>query len=167
MRAIVYFSVALGLTACGPGTVVNGTVKGNALNVVDSMFVYTGGAVSLILADKPNLCATIVANRFPKNMTYISFNVNNTAAGDYTIGAGAQVFFAKLDDQCKGTFATEEGAGKSGLIKFNTLTATANGYANGTFDVTVGPQLDKLTGSFSTKFCVLPSTLPMTAPSCE
>ncbi len=167
MRGIAYFSLALSLAACGPGTSVNGTVKGVSLNVVDTIYVNTRGVTSLILADKPNLCATLGANRFPKNMTYLSFSVNSIEPGDYTVGAGANVFFAKTDEKCAGTFATEDGLGKSGLIKFSSLPQNVNGYANGTFDVTFGAQLDKVTGTFSSKYCLLPATTPTTPPSCE
>lgn len=64
----------------------------------------------------------------------------------------AMVGVARHDHACKTTLG-EAGLGRSGLVKLRELQARVDGQALGTFDVTLGPQLDKLTGSFAIPYC--------------
>src|SRR5437764_676273 len=65
--AILSFTL---FAACGPGS-FTGTVKGNKLEPVESVFLLstetslnfsTGTAVSLVMSDKPNLCSRLLTN---------------------------------------------------------------------------------------------------------
>lgn len=184
-------SVAV-LTGCGGPGSVSGTVSGVSLAVQDAIFFIAkddagkSQAAVVLLADKPNLCDTFKANRKPKSVTGLMFllmnvKVEGTAVtalapdvADYAIvdfstiktsghfGDGA---FVKNDANCTDSLASTATGLKSGLVKLTSLKSEASGSAAGTFDVSVGTQADKLTGSFNASYCDL-SKLPSN-PSCE
>ncbi len=185
MNRSLFVVVAALVSACGPGS-VNGTVSGISMNVADSIFAAikdnTGRQVGLfvVMADKPNLCDSLKANRQPKSATAMVFAMVRYNAqgeelapdvGDYTVveeitaaGSFASASFTRSDANCTNTIAANASGGKSGLIKLSALKAEANGSAQATFDVTFGAG-DKVTGSFNAKYCDIASL--GTNPNCE
>jgi len=186
-RILLGLAVAAVLSACGGPGNMSGTVGGIQLNVKDSAFLIVknqqGESVGMFLAmvDKPDICATLKANRNPKELTGVLFSMvrytdqGTTLApdvGDYTVisatpprgGNYAGAFFTHTDTNCTSTISNTAAQGSSGLVKLTSMKAEANGYASGTFDVTFGAS-DKVTGSFNAKFCELTS-LPVN-PNCE
>jgi hypothetical protein len=186
-RFILGLAAAVVLSACGGPGNMSGTVAGIKLDVKDSAFLLVknqaGDTVGMFLAmaDQPDICGTLKANRQPKNTTAVLFSMvrytdqGTTLApdvGDYTVinmtpprgGNYAGALFSHTDTNCTSTIAQTAATGSSGLIKLTSMKAEANGYAQGSFDITFGAS-DKVTGSFSAKFCEL-STLPVN-PNCE
>lgn len=182
-RAVAGLFLAV-LAGCGAGS-VNGTVAGVSLSVADAIFAVLkneGKSTGLFLAltDKPDMCATLKANRSPKSATAIWFAMvrfSDSAVlapdvADYTVapdkepspGAFAEAYFSRTDANCQQTLADAASKGKSGIVKVTALKPEANGKATGTFDVTFGAG-DKVTGSFNASYCDV-STLPE-KPNCE
>lgn len=190
MRITLGLLAAVVLSACGGPGSMNGTVAGVELPVKDAMFAIIkdqqgkSAGMYLVMADKPDLCATVKANRQPKNLTALLFsmvrysvtmgNVEVLApdVGDYTViksspqsgGNYAGAFFTHTDANCTSTLSSDATQASSGLIKLKSLKAEAGGSAAGDFDVTFGAG-DKVTGSFNASFCDV--TMLQTTPSCE
>lgn len=180
---------AVGLLACGNGGTFSGKVAGNELSVKDAVFTVTrsqGKIVTstLILADIPDVCTLLKANRNPKSATafgtaFIRTNANGdvlaTDIGNYTVLADlngatagnnvALAAFGRVDANCTNTLSAAQSNGKSGIIKVTEYNPAADGKMSGTFDITFGDQNDKVTGSFSADFCDVPAFA--TASSCE
>ena len=176
MKRITFvLAAALVFSACGGPGHMDGTVAGINLSVKDAIFALikdTSGNTAglyLVMADKPDLCTTVKANRQPKNLTGLVFSMvqyTDTATilapdvGDYTVvnstpprgGRYAGAFFAHTDANCTSTIAPAAGTGSSGLVKLTSLKGETGGTASGTFDVTFGAS-DKVTGSFNAAFC--------------
>jgi hypothetical protein len=166
------------LVGCG-GSVFDGKVAGNTLDVKDAIFIQPRNeegkvtTATVYLSDKTDLCATLKAGRRPKNASIFSVTVmrsNGTAilspeVGEYTIvtaeptGAGsfAGAGFSKYDANCTNTLADDAVGARSGLVKVSEFRAETNGRMSGTFDVTIGVQADKVKGSFGANFCDLSS----------
>lgn len=189
MRLIKFVvPVALFCAACGGAGSVNGKVAGNQLSVVDSAFLLFKDnnkivSAAVILSDKPNLCTTAKANRDTKNSTYLIIGlyryVDDGAGGltpvspdvgDYSVtqvtraGTYAGGLFGKSDAACQTTVGATQSAAQSGTVKVTTFKPEANGSAVGTFDITIGTQNDKLTGTFNAQFC---DVVPSATPNCE
>ncbi len=191
--SLVLLASLVVLSGCfGPGS-VSGTVSGISLNVQDAIFFSpkdnAGKTVGLavLLADKPNLCDTLKANRQPKSSTGLSLVMMNIKVdgstvtflspdvASYTVttndadlakgGLFAQGGFGKNDSSCTSTLTDAASTMKSGLVKLTAIKNEAGGTAEGTFDVSIGSQADKLTGRFTASFCDL-SKMPAN-PSCE
>lgn len=180
MRSLLFGSaVALFVSACSPGS-FNGTVAGNSLSVADAIFAQVkddNGKIFgayIVLADQPNLCDTLKANREPKQSTYVSFTLLKASdteflapdIGEYTIVTGlpsanassAYAQFDHSDANCTNTLSEDARTGKSGLIKLQSYKAESGGSASGTFDVTFGAG-DGVKGAFNASYCDL-SKLP-------
>jgi hypothetical protein len=175
------------LSGCGGS--FSGTVNGLSLNVADSIFGLLkdddgkSAGLVLIMADQPNLCDKLKANREPKNstaMTFLLFNVANDGSqlapstGDYTItstlgpttrGNIGLASFSKTDGNCTDTIQPANTTGQSGLVKLSSVNSSAGGQANGTFDITVGTQNDKVTGTIIANFCDISKI--QANPNCE
>lgn len=188
MRKFLIGLSAILAVGCG-GSGVNGTVVGSTLSVKDTIFALLknddGKSVGLLIAmsDQSGNCDKLKANRDPKNATTMLFVLVNRSdsaeplapdATDYTIkesvagtdkGHLGEAYFAKTDANCTNTLQEKNTKGQSGLVKISKLDGSANGAANGTFDITMGTQLDKLTGSFSATYCDI--TKLQDDPSCE
>jgi hypothetical protein len=182
--------LSLAFVACGGPGSVSGTVSGLSLAVQDSIFTpikdddgKTVAAV-IVLADKPNICGEIKANRNPKSTTSMvlalfRFSVSQQHldflapdVGQYTVinstpkGAGnyAKATFSRTDANCSSTLSEAAGAGVSGTVTVDSLKAEPGGKATGTFDITFGSN-DKVKGNFNAVFCDVP---PATGnPNCE
>jgi hypothetical protein len=165
----------------------DGKVAGHSLSVADAIFgTYKDDngknlGLQVYLADKPNLCDSLKANRQPKGGTAISFFLirigdNDVLAPDaveYTVKEGLSVFtskgnnasvsFDRQDSSCASTITNSAGAGKSGLIKLTNVKAETGGTANATFDVTFGD--GSMKGSFNATYCDLQSLSDN--PNCE
>lgn len=184
-RSVFVVVVTALMSACGPGS-ANGSVGGVSLSVADAIFAVIkddmGKQLGLFvaMADKPNLCDSLKANRQPKSATSLVFAmVRYNAAGeelapdvgDYTVveqvtqaGNYASANFARTDANCTDTLSPNATVGRSGLVKLSALKSEANGTAQATFDVTFGAG-DKVTGSFNAKFCDVASL--SASPNCE
>lgn len=176
MKRITFvLAAAVVLSACGGPGHMDGTVAGINLSVKDAIFTLikdTSGNTTgmfVVMADKPDLCTTVKANRQPKELTGVMFSMvqYTDAAGvlapdvaDYTVinttpprgGHYAGALFAHTDANCTSTIAATAGTGSSGLVKLTSMKAETGGTASGTFDVTFGTS-DKVTGSFNAAFC--------------
>lgn len=184
MKKLVAALVLVASMGCAGS--VNGTVGGVNLSVSDAIFSLfkdsagkTTGAF-IVLSDKPNLCASLKANREPKSATALSlvlFRFSNTDylapdVGDYTVtadaptsaGSFAQAQFSRTDANCTNTLNEATSYGKSGLVKVANLKGETNGNASGTFDLTFGAG-DKVTGTFNANFCDV--TMIASSPNCE
>ncbi|MBL8953304.1 MAG: hypothetical protein JNK82_21170 [Myxococcaceae bacterium] len=189
-KRLVVMAVAVVLSACGSAGSFSGTVTGNSLSVKDAAFALLktddgkSAGLLLVLSDTPGMCDKVKANRTPKNsssFTMLAFNLSDTGealapdANEYTIrselvtpplkGRIGVSFFSKVDANCTETLQDKNIAGQSGIVKITRLDGSANGVASGTFDITVGTQLDKVTGSFNATFCDI--TKLQANPSCE
>lgn len=176
MKRITFvLAAALVFSACGGPGHMDGTVAGINLSVKDAIFALikdssgnTAG-MFMVMADKPDLCATVKANRQPKELTGLMFSMvqyTDTATvlapdvGEYTVinaapprgGRYVGAMFAHTDANCTSTIAQAAGTGSSGLVKLTSLKTETGGYASGTFDVTFGSS-DKVTGSFNAAYC--------------
>jgi hypothetical protein len=181
---LVLSLAALALAACSPNQ-FNGTVAGNPLVVVDAaLFTQkdSAGAVQAAvvwLSDKPNLCASLKANREVKSQTSLvlqlyAFNdqaqLLSPGPADFTVvnqnptngGNFAGAVFARTDSTCTTTIADSTGKASSGLVKASTLALTASSRAVGTFDLTFGT--DRVNGVFDAAFCDIPSAMNL---SCQ
>lgn len=189
-QIVATLALLTALSGCGGGS-VSGTVSGISLAVQDSIFfVIKDDAgktqyLSVIMADKPNLCDTLKANRLPKSATSLSFGLLNVKVdngvptilapdvGSYTVtesqvtqtGFFATAGFDRSDANCTSSLADTASNGKSGLVKITSIKAEANGNLAGTFDVSIGTQADKLTGSLNARFCDV--TKLQANPNCE
>jgi len=164
----------------------DGKVAGHSLAVADAIFGTlkdTSGknaGLLVVMADKPNLCDSLKANRRPKGATFVQFTLlrvsdnNEYLAPDvaeFTVKEGLAVFgkgnnasveFDRQDSSCATTIGGSAGAGKSGLIKLTNVKAETGGSANATFDVTFGD--GSLKGAFNATYCNLES---LDRPNCE
>lgn len=186
MRGVLMaVGAAIALSACGGS--VNGPVAGAQLGVADSVFFVNKDsagktkALIVVLADKPNICTSLKANRQPKNATSMVLSLIRLSANgevlapdvaDYTVtdqfsGAGNWGFaeFSKTDSNCTSVLASTATGGRSGVVKLTAINANTGGTAAGTFDITFGSQNDKVTGNFNSTYCDL-STLGSN-PNCE
>lgn len=172
--AVVAMSVACG----GPGN-VSGTVSGTTFTVNDAIFAsmkdaQTGaesGAL-IVLASVADVCTTMKAKKDPKNASAVGVALMHMdaqgkslplVAGDYPIldlstmtsppSFFASVVFTNTDATCKDMMAEGKSQAASGTVKLTAYDAKAGGKAEGTFDVVVGSQGDKVTGSFGATFC--------------
>lgn len=173
------FAVLSLCASCSPGS-FTGTVGGNSLAVADVIFSVvndddgkTYGAL-IVMADKPNLCDTLKANREPKQSNYTSFVLLRTSdnkllapdVGDYTVikglpsgnGNSAYADYKHTDANCTNTLSDDASTGQSGLIKISSFKSGTDGAAVGTFDITYGAG-DGVKGSFNAHYCDL-SKLP-------
>jgi hypothetical protein len=175
MHRISVILALAALTGCGGS--FSGTVNGISLNVQDSIFgllkdeMGKSAGLVIFMADQPGLCDKLKANREPKNstsMTFLLFNVSNDgmqlapSTGDYTITSSLTATtrgnigiasFSKSDGNCTATIQPANTTGQSGIVKLSALNSSAGGQATGTFDITVGTQNDKVTGSIAASFC--------------
>jgi hypothetical protein len=174
----------LGLVGCAGSA--DGKVAGHSLAVADAIFdtlKEDGKNVGLIviMADKPNICDSLKANRQPKGATFMQLTLLRITdsevlapdVADYTVkeglgaftskGNNAAVEFVRQDSSCATTISGNAGDGKSGLIKLTNLKAETGGTANATFDITFGD--GNLKGGFNAQYCDLSSL--SNSPNCE
>ncbi len=178
------------LSGCGGGSVA-GSVSGISLAAQDSIFLVLKddagktGSVIVLIGDKPNICDTLKANREPKASTSLAFQLYNVKVenqtltllapdvGSYTVtdqtinttGTYSRALFTRTDANCTATLADTATGGKSGLVKISSLNASSSGSLVGTFDVSIGTQSDKLTGTLNARFCDV--TKIQANPNCE
>jgi hypothetical protein len=188
MRKLALTLAAIMSAACSPGS-FSGTIVGTPLSVQDVIFAVLkteqgkSAGMFVLMSDKPNMCASLKANREPKNATAVMFQLLRISAnaeilapeiGDYTVkplvagsGAGNYAYsvFAKTDANCTEALSATNVVGQSGIVKVTALKAEANGTAAGTFDITYGTQNDKVTGAFNASYCDI--TQIAQSPNCE
>lgn len=184
VRILVAAVLAVGMVGCAGSA--EGKVAGHNLAVADAIFGVQkdsdgkNNILFVVLADKPNLCDSLKANRTPKGATSLSLGMFRIAdlkllapdVGEYTVRTGADAFsngntasptFSRQDSSCADTISNNAGDGKSGLIKLTNLKAETGGSANGTFDITFGD--GNLKGSFNASYCDLAQLTDN--PNCE
>jgi hypothetical protein len=183
IRLVTVLVLALGCG--GPGS-FNGEVAGNKLAVNDAAFMPvtddTGATIAayLVMADIPDICATLRANRESKNATYVAslvFRTQGSTAlspdkGTYTVvdlsslppPDFAVIAFVKTDANCFNVVAADRAIGRSGTMDIERIEFKTGGSMTGKFDVTFGSQNDNVTGTFNASFCDAPFP---NAPNCE
>jgi hypothetical protein len=168
--------------ACGsaPGTVVNGTVAGQSINVVDAISnVIQSGAQSetgILITNVGNTCSSITAQQQLKNArsldmvlgTMSATGITAAGVGAYTVypsgsvptaGNVAVVTFTSTDLGCIPRVIFEA---QSGTVTVSS--ADSRGYT-ATFDVVFPSGADHLTGTFNTVTCPsLGKKIPSTCP---
>ncbi len=193
MKRIAFlFAAALSVVSflgCGAGS-INGTVSGISLAVQDSIFFTAKSAdgktlgVITLMADKPNICDTLKANRQPKSATVLAFTLLNVKVengrgtqlapdvGSYTVvdtysqsGNYVSASFSRTDANCTASLTEAASSGRSGIVKITKLDSSPSGNLAGTFDVSIGTQADKLTGTINARYCDI--TAIKDNPSCE
>jgi hypothetical protein len=170
----------LGMVACGgPGT-VEGTVAGNALEVKSALTVSEGGVRNniIFLSDKEGRCESALGGRRPKNETalgiaLVRYDFSTTppsylpiAPGDYRVQTDsnfstnwtqyAVVEFGNGDANCEEMLSSDLRRAVSGLVTIASIDSSG-GITSGSFDLTIGKQGDRLTGSFDATACAAPS----------
>jgi hypothetical protein len=184
IAVVALFNVACG----GPGS-FNGTVAGKKLDVEDSVFVPvrdgTGKTIGayLVMADVPDICATLKANREPKGATALILGMMRIGAdgtflapdkGDYAIVDSltspprapiAFGSFQKSDSNCTNELAESQANARSGLVKIDAIELKEGGSMSGSFDITFGSQGDKTKGTFNAAYCFVPDSA--TGSNCE
>lgn len=187
---IALASLAL-IAACGPSNSVSGTVAGTGFTIKEAIVGplrtsssgsgLTTTAAAMVLSDTAGWCDSLKANRMKKNTRSLVILLTNRpdrntmlapAAGDFTVNqqssalgnlATAQVL--ELDGSCTSSGTPDARLATSGLVKLGQLKLETGGSASGSFDLTFGPQKDKVTGTFAATYCEFPPTAG--SPSCE
>ncbi|MGV3625450.1 MAG: hypothetical protein ACO1OB_31860 [Archangium sp.] len=183
-RILVAALLAVGMVGCAGSA--EGKVAGHNLAVADAVFATLKDddgknlVMLLVMADKPNLCDGLKANRTPKEATSLTMQMVRVGGGEilapdvgeYTVrdslsinmGNNATADFGRQDSSCTDTVANSAGESKSGLIKITNLRAEKGGTANGTYDISFGD--GALKGSFNASYCDI-NVLATGNPSCE
>lgn len=184
MRFVSVCVLASALAACGSSSgSFDGTVAGNKLSVEDAVFVNTsaesGDFISVVLADVADICDLMKANKQPKEATALTLRLmtfadaatlTTVAPGTFNVAASptmgdnfASAFFTKTDASCEDTLTGFAGTATAGSVELTSITVSADGKAEGTFDLTFGSDRGK--GDFSATYCEIPTTTA--TPTCE
>ena len=189
LRVSCVIALALSLFACGGPATVTGTVAGNSFTIQDAVVVSvsssgssnTGAVISMTSA--ANACQNIKDKIRPKGASGVVFvlvrldaNANPLPiiAGDYQVnsepsGAGMWALGAvgKDDDACKSTIPEGQSNATSGKVTVTSVDFSTGGVTAGTFDLTIGSQADKISGSFSATFCESAASIPSGDSTCQ
>ncbi|MBX7096201.1 MAG: hypothetical protein K1X89_00685 [Myxococcaceae bacterium] len=164
-------TVLLSLAACGSGNSFTGTVGGESLVVKQSALV-TGTDSSgnltglvIVLSDQVDLCAQLSSNKLAGNALGISLTSTGASGalvpptpGDYRVEATGGLQARASLRRTVGTSVSNFDA-KAGTVKLSALRSGADGSAAGTYELTLGEALEKVTGSFNAPLCVVGNTV--------
>jgi hypothetical protein len=173
--AVTSTGLLFALGCGGPGS-FEGKVAGNELEVEDAIFLTasddSGAASALIMTDLNDLCATLKANREPKNGTLVLFVLGRIEGsevllpdkGNYTVVDLEELppprfafgYFSKNDAACRNTIDEERAVAQSGTIEVEEVEYKKDGSMRGEFDVRFGSQNDAVKGTFNASFCDAP-----------
>ena len=175
-------------TGCGGPGSVNGTIDGTTINVQSAIFgehMNSDGTVaniSIVLSDTPNACAVVKANQYRANATgavIVAAREDQSGgfvpptAGKYAIvetgqnitppGNFAGINFFRSDSNCNDRMPSDYAVARDGLLTIDKLELGSS--VTGTFNVVVGPDQAKVTGSFTATYCEAPTG--QGAPTCQ
>lgn len=164
-----YLAVAalLSLAACGSGNSFTGTVGGEGLVVKQSALVTgtdsSGNLTGLIivLSDQVDLCAQLSTNKLAGNALGIALTSTGASGalvpptpGDYRVEAtGGLQARASLRRTVGASISNFEA--KAGTVKLSALRSGTDGSAAGSYELTLGEALEKVSGSFNAPLCVV------------
>jgi hypothetical protein len=176
--AVTSTGLLFALGCGGPGS-FEGKVAGNELEVEDAIFLAgkddeSGATIAsaLVMTDLGDLCATLKANREPKNATLVWFILGRIEGtellvpdkGTYTVvdlealppPRFAFGYFSKNDAACRNTLDEERAVAQSGTIEVEKIEFKKDGSMKGEFDARFGSQNDAVKGTFNASFCDAP-----------
>ena len=162
------------------GSVAHGSVLGDQLEVKDAIYMRyplrTGSGevvetVSVLLSDKPELCRYLQADTVPRNMTVLAFTLQrgpnhavnpgtyDVRAPDESSGAAprgrAYAQFLHLDAHCNPELPASSTAvvAHDGTLELRGIRQDVRPHVEGGFDLSFGPQKDKVNGVFDASEC--------------
>jgi hypothetical protein len=167
MKTAFVCSLLSTLAACDSPNEFRGQVNGQPLSVREAIFRRTSaGPVYIHLTDTSNLCQRLAVEDFEfLNTTVFTLVLigpdenPQVKAGSYQAGSTtrplADGLFVKNDNE--GNFVVEPSNGTviGGQVVLDAIDARAGGVAEGSFDVNVGVQNDRVSGNFRATFCDL------------
>ena len=130
---------------------------------------------AVILSSVKDICADVTAKQEHRSQGYLILGIGKAGAGNGSITTGSYPVvdtsdessvvnkaisgfgFGNLDVEdgsCNNTLkASSAGTATSGSIALNGITTGSSGSADGTFQLSMGPQNDPISGSFSANYC--------------
>ena len=177
---LVAFGPALFL-ACGAPNSFEGTVDRHTLSVSDAIFVEqkTPDGVTweadLWLSDRPKICDLVTGGSSVSNATLLLIRLTPGDGGaltaperrEYGVRSGtpvAQADFAVTDANCMNRLIPALASAESGRVTVAGYKAESGGALTGKFDLTFGPQHDKVRGVFNAPYC---GVAPLMLRKCE
>lgn len=168
MKTAFVCSLLSTLAACNPQNEFRGQVSGQSLNVREAIFRRTSaGPVYIHLTDTSNICQRLGSEDLEfRNATVFTLVLigadqsPQVQAGTYPVGGttrpAADGLFLKNDGEGELVVEPPQGTVVGGQVLLDAIDARAGGVAEGSFDVNVGLQNDRVTGNFRATFCDLP-----------
>jgi hypothetical protein len=168
-------ALAVLAAACSPSGYLTGNIEGDAFVVRDAVFVPVrspGGPVfngALLMSDTTDLCKTLRRGRVPSSSMMLAMSVWSLTSngprqpieGDYQVISGkldslGNIAFGtalEADSACASRKAAENLVLTGGHLSFESLDTGLDGRAEGSIDITVGTQRDRLRGRFNAEIC--------------
>ena len=171
---------------------VDGSVGGYALHPINALYAVVNATpqlpvVVVMLTDQPDACDKLVKKVHTGNQRSLllaALTINSVgqavmpAVGDYTVtdanpdnrpGNFGGGMFQSLDASCANLITDPDNRPVGGIVSFNRLDTRDLSGATGSFDMTVGPQKDTLTGSFDAVYCegLIAAAKDSTPSACE
>jgi hypothetical protein len=176
-RLACFAAVALAVSACSPSGYLSGTIDGESIFVQDAVYVPMRDSRSgvvlagmLMMSDQPELCRSVRGGHLPKKSEvlvlgtvrlttggyappvegdYSVLNATTTQSfGNFIIGAAV-----RYDSSCTPRRAETHSLLSSGEVTIESLDLGRDGITEGSLDVDVGVQHDRLTGRFHAETC--------------
>lgn len=183
-------AAAAALAGCGGvGGEAEGSVAGHSLDVKDAVFMSVrigpeSDVQLVVLSDQEDTCGTlhnVMQSAVPNATLFTLELVRQDDAGllhagpgeyrgapvsgdvDALRGALALGTFERTDALCRRTVPLADAETAGGKARLESVRAGPGGHAEGTFDLTFGPQgADRLRGSFRAGWCELPVAAMLT-----
>jgi hypothetical protein len=160
------------LAACGGAGSVSGSVAGSGVTVHDAIATLSAGPlVTIFISDEPNICANALTSQRVHDSTTLTLVLGHSlgkdfATGDYEIVQDitqllsankllASASFNKTGATCQDQLTASASLATAGKVTVTGIDLKAGGKTEGHFDLAIGTQADRLTGSFSAQFCDL------------
>lgn len=157
-------------TACGPTNGFTGKVGGEAFNPKSAALVTgtsTGGALTslvVVLSDQTEICNQLATTNGKPNgstLTLVLTSQGSTGLvpptpGEYRVESSGGFQARGGLTRTVGT-ATSSFPAKAGTVTLTRLDSGAAALAAGTFELTLGEALDKVSGTFSAPLCTVGS----------
>ncbi|HEX2574498.1 MAG TPA: hypothetical protein VH877_33435 [Polyangia bacterium] len=172
MKTAFVCSLLAPLAACNPPNEVRGQVDGQSLAVREAIFRKTSaGPIYIHLTDTTNLCQRLGAadleflNTTVLTLTLIGPDEDpQVRAGTYPVASTtrplADGLFIKSDSTGNLVVEPPKGTALGGQVVLDTIDARAGGVAEGSFELNVGVQSDRVSGNFRAVFCDIDQQAP-------
>lgn len=154
--------------ACGPSSAVNGTVGGSGLSAKQAV-VLTGTdasgtlvALGLVISDQPDVCQQLTSGGKVAGTSLQVVLTSTGATGLLPPGVGTYRVESAGGLQARGQLVRTVGTSqalfpvKAGQVVVESFRPGADAHLAGTFELTIGESLEKMTGHFSAPICVTP-----------